>query len=116
MAANTLSLDVWLLKEQLELVSSGVLPTRMTDADLWLMSIPRNPLLFAILQRMEEMEHIESGIKRIRNLCREYGVAEPEIDVSAPSLMRYAKLLKMSPKKSSRTVFISAVTWTGCSR
>jgi len=26
--------------------------------------------------------HIGSGIKRIRNLCREYGVAEPRIEVS----------------------------------
>lgn len=28
------------------------------------------------------VEHIGSGIKRIRNLCREYGVFEPQIEVS----------------------------------
>ncbi len=28
------------------------------------------------------VEHIGSGIRRIRNLCREYGVAEPLIEVS----------------------------------
>ncbi|MEW6078120.1 MAG: ATP-binding protein, partial [Thermodesulfobacteriota bacterium] len=28
------------------------------------------------------VEHIGSGIKRIRNLCREYGVDEPLIEVS----------------------------------
>jgi ATP-dependent DNA helicase RecG len=54
----------------------------MTEADLGVKSIPRNPLLFAMLHRMEAVEHIGSGIKRIRNLCREYGVAEPRIEVS----------------------------------
>jgi len=35
-----------------------------------------------ILYRMEAVEHIGSGIKRIRNLCREYGVDEPDIEVA----------------------------------
>jgi hypothetical protein len=54
----------------------------MTEADLGVKSIPRNPLLFGMLYRMEAVEHIGSGIKRIRNLCREYGVDEPRIEVS----------------------------------
>jgi len=54
----------------------------MTEADLGIKSIPRNPLLFGMLFRMEAVEHIGSGIKRIRNLCREYGVAAPPIKVS----------------------------------
>lgn len=32
--------------------------------------------------RPEAVEHIGSGIQRIRNLCRDYGVAEPKIEVS----------------------------------
>jgi hypothetical protein len=48
----------------------------MTEADLGVKSIPRNPLLFGMLYRMVAVEHIGSGIKRIRNLCREYGVAD----------------------------------------
>ncbi len=31
---------------------------------------------------MEAVEHIGSGIRRIRNLCADYGVAEPQIEVS----------------------------------
>lgn len=30
---------------------------------------------------MEAVEHIGSGIRRIHNLCRDYGVAEPQIEV-----------------------------------
>jgi len=62
--------------------ATGGLPAGMTEADLGVKSIPRNPLLFAMLHRMEAVEHIGSGIKRIRNLCRDYGVAEPKIEVS----------------------------------
>ena len=35
-----------------------------------------------MLYRMDVVENIGSGIKRIRDLCREHGVAEPVMDVS----------------------------------
>ena len=54
----------------------------MTEADLGIKSVPRNPLLFGMLHRMEAVEKIGSGIRRIRDLCREHGVAEPVIEVS----------------------------------
>lgn len=54
----------------------------MTEADLGVKSIPRNPLLFGMLHRMEAVENIGSGIRRIYNLCRGYGVEEPKIAVS----------------------------------
>jgi ATP-dependent DNA helicase RecG len=76
------SVHVYLFKDRLEIVSPGGLPAGMTEADLGVKSIPRNPLLFAMLHRLEAVEHIGSGIKRIRNLCREHGVAEPSIEVS----------------------------------
>ena len=57
---------------------------RMTHAGaaLGTKSVPRNPLLFGMLYRMDVVEQIGSGIRRIRQLCREHGVAEPVIDVS----------------------------------
>ena len=55
----------------------------MTEADLGIKSIPRNPLLFGILYRMDAVEKIGSRIRRIRDLCREHGVAEPLIEVLA---------------------------------
>ena len=79
---STANVQVYIFKDRVEVVSPGGLPAGMTEADLGVKSIPRNPLLFGILHRMEAVEHIGSGIKRIRNLCREYGVAEPLIQVS----------------------------------
>ena len=79
---STANVQVYIFKDRVEIVSPGGLPAGMTEADLGVKSIPRNPLLFGMLYRMEAVEHIGSGIKRIRNLCREYGVDEPLIEVS----------------------------------
>jgi ATP-dependent DNA helicase RecG len=79
---STANVQVYVFRDRVEIVSPGGLPAGMTEADLGTKSIPRNPLLFAILHRMEAVEHIGSGIRRIRNLCKEYGVAEPEIEVA----------------------------------
>jgi len=51
--------------------------------DITLPSAENNTLfLFFFFHRMKAVEHIGSGIRRIRNLCREYGVAEPQIEVA----------------------------------
>ena len=79
---STANVQVYIFKNRVEIVSPGGLPAGMTEAELGIKSVPRNPLLFGMLFRMEAVEHIGSGIKRIRSLCREYGVAEPRIEVS----------------------------------
>lgn len=47
----------------------------------WGVDSNRNPLLFGMLHRMEAVEHIGSGIRRIHDLCREWGVPAPLFDV-----------------------------------
>ena len=79
---SSANVQIYLFTDRLEIVSPGGLPAGMTEADLGMKSIPRNPLLFGILHRMEAVEKIGSGILRIRSLCREHGVAEPLIEVS----------------------------------
>lgn len=79
---STAGVHVYLFKDRLEVVSPGGLPAGMTEADLGVKSIPRNPLLFAMLHRMEAVEQIGSGIRRIRHLCLEHGIAEPKIEAS----------------------------------
>ena len=79
---STANVQVHIFKDRLEIVSPGGLPAGMTEVDLGIKSVPRNPLLFGILHRMEAVEKIGSGIRRIRDLCQEHGVAEPVIEVS----------------------------------
>ena len=65
-----------------EVVSPGGLFPGMTEADLGTTSVPRNRLLFRLLHRMDAVEQIGSGIRHIRELCREHRVAEPRIETS----------------------------------
>ena len=79
---STANVQVCLYHDRLEVISPGGLPAGMTEAELGMKSVPRNPLLFGVLHRMDAVEHIGSGIRRIRDLCREWGVPAPVIDVS----------------------------------
>ena len=79
---STANVHIYVFKDRVEVVSPGGLPAGMREADLGAKSMPRNPLLFGMLYRMDVVENIGSGIKRIHDLCREHGVAEPVIDVS----------------------------------
>ena len=62
---STANVQAYIFKDRIEVVSPGGLPAGMTEADLGEKSIPRNPLLFSILYRMNAVEHIGSGINRI---------------------------------------------------
>ena len=79
---STANVQIYVFKDRIEIVSPGGLPEGMGEADLGTKSVPRNPLLFGMLYRMDVVEQIGSGIRRIRELCREHGVAEPVIEVS----------------------------------
>ena len=79
---STANVQIYVFKDRIEIVSPGGLPAGMEEVDLGTKSVPRNPLLFGMLYRMDVVEQIGSGIRRIRQLCREHGVAEPVIDVS----------------------------------
>ena len=69
-------------KDRLEILSPGGLPMGMTEADLGTKSVPRNPLLFGMLFRMDVVEQVGSGVRRMLLRCREHGVPQPRIDVS----------------------------------
>ena len=79
---STANVQIYVFKDRIEIVSPGGLPEGMTEADLGVKSMPRNPLLFGMLYRMGVVGNIGSGIKRIHELCREHGVAKPTIDAS----------------------------------
>ena len=79
---STANVHIYVFKDRVEIVNPGGLPAGMTEADLGTKSMPRNPLLFGMLYRMDVVEHIGSGVRRIRDLCRDHGVPDPIFDVS----------------------------------
>lgn len=79
---STANVQVYIFYDRLEIVTPGGLPAGMREEYLGVKSVPRNPLLFGIFYRMDLVEKIGSGIKRIRQMCRDYEVAEPVFEVS----------------------------------
>ena len=73
---------VRVFRDRVVISSPGGLPEGMSEGDLGTMSVPRNPLLYNMLARMGLVGGIGSGIRRMKALCREYGVLEPRIEVS----------------------------------
>ncbi len=76
------NVQIYIFEDRVEIVSPGGLPAGMTPELLGIKSIPRNPLLFGMLYRMNAVEQVGSGIRRIREICRDYGVAEPEYEIN----------------------------------
>jgi ATP-dependent DNA helicase RecG len=54
----------------------------MTIEDLGKKSLSRNNLLFGLMQRMDLVEKVGSGIIRMQNALREYGFSGPEFEIN----------------------------------
>ncbi|MBS3771147.1 MAG: winged helix-turn-helix transcriptional regulator [Bacteroidales bacterium] len=67
-------------KDRVEIDNPGGLFGRMKVNDLFGRSLPRNPLLFGLMQRMNLVEKIGSGLMRIQNAVKEYGLPDMELE------------------------------------
>ena len=79
---STANVQVHVYHDRVEIIAPGGLPAGMKEEDLGQKSVPRNPLLFGMFYRMDLVEQVGSGVTRIRDLCREYDVADPQFHVS----------------------------------
>lgn len=70
------------LKELIATDEGYSLEFKRTTAHLGRISRPRNPLLFSLMERMDLVENIGSGIKRMRDAMREYGCSKLIIETS----------------------------------
>ncbi len=76
---STANIQVHIFQDRVEIISPGGLPAGMQPEDLGHKSIPKNPLLFSMLYRMDLVEQIGSGITRILQLCTDLGSPSPEL-------------------------------------
>lgn len=76
-AAN---IHVNIFKDRVQIVNPGGLAGNLTIDDIYQRSIPRNPLLFGLMERMELVEKAGSGLVRIENAMAKYRLERPVID------------------------------------
>lgn len=77
---STGHVQIQVFHDRVEIVNPGGLVAGLKPKDLGRVSLPRNPLLFALMHRMDLVEHVGSGIKRIRDEMKRYGLKEPLIE------------------------------------
>ena len=73
------AIQVHIFYDRVEMLNPGSLVPGLRIEDLGHVSLPRNPLLFGLMDRMELVENVGSGIKRIRDAMNEYGLRPPVI-------------------------------------
>lgn len=76
---STSNIQVNIYRDRVEIWSPGGLVSGLRLKDLGHVSRPRNLLLFSLMARMNLVEHIGSGIKRIREALAVYGLKPPFI-------------------------------------
>ena len=73
------SIQVNIYKNRVQIINPGGLIGNLTVKDIYEKSIPRNPLLFGLMERMELVEKAGSGLVRMEKVMNEYGLGKPEI-------------------------------------
>jgi len=73
------SLMVEIHEDKVVIVNPGGLPAGLTLADLMNVSIRRNELIADMFARMDKVERVGTGIRRMRDAMKDVGLAYPEI-------------------------------------
>lgn len=76
-------LQVHIFQDRVEFVNPGGLVGGLTLETLGTRSIPRNPLLFGMMHRMNLVEKVGSGLLRIRQMCEAYPCPPPGIEADS---------------------------------
>ena len=74
---STAHIQIHIFLDRVEIINPGGLLPGIKLKDLGRLSQPRNLLLFSMMARMNLVEHIGSGIQRIRETVRSYGLKVP---------------------------------------
>jgi ATP-dependent DNA helicase RecG len=77
---NPANIQIYIFYDRVEIHNPGGLVAGLKVADLGRRSAPRNPLLFGTLYRMDLVENVGSGLKRIKDVVQEYGLDAPVIE------------------------------------
>ena len=74
------NIQVYIFSDRVEITNPGGLPPGMSYADLGKKSMPRNFLLFGLMQRMGLVEKVGTGILRMNHAMEEYMLEKPVME------------------------------------
>jgi len=77
---STSNAQVHIFQDRIEITNPGGLVPGLSKKDLGRVSRPRNLRLFSLMDRMDLVENVGSGIKRMRDAIQEYGLKPPVIE------------------------------------
>lgn len=77
----TTSIFVEVYSDRLEITNPGGLVKGLNKRDLGKKSLPRNNLLFGLMQRMNLVEKAGTGIKRMQEAMESYKLELPKIEI-----------------------------------
>jgi ATP-dependent DNA helicase RecG len=77
---SSANIQVYIFSDRVEVVNPGGLVGGLKKEDLGKRSMPRNPLLFSMMERMDLVEKVGTGILRMKDAMKEYGLNEPIIE------------------------------------
>jgi len=77
---SSANIQVYIFSDRVEVVNPGGLVGGLKKEDLGKRSMPRNPLLFSMMERMDLVEKVGTGILRMKDAMIEYGLKEPIIE------------------------------------
>jgi ATP-dependent DNA helicase RecG len=74
-------IQIDIFDDRVEISNPGGLIKAIKPAEFGRKSISRNPLLFGLMQRMNLVEKVGSGISKMKRLCKEAKLKEPKFDM-----------------------------------
>ena len=75
-------INIELFNDRVEISNPGGLVSAIPEADFGKKSYSRNPLIFGLFEKMRMVEHVGSGITRMKELMEEAGLPQPVFQYS----------------------------------
>ncbi|MDZ7611986.1 MAG: helix-turn-helix domain-containing protein [Candidatus Moranbacteria bacterium] len=99
------NIQVYIFSDRVEITNPGGLANGITIKELGKRSLSRNNLLFGLMQRMDLVEKIGSGILRMKKAMKDYGLHRPnmEIDENWFSIIFKRSTQNMREKSSEKS-------------
>jgi Predicted transcriptional regulator containing an HTH domain and an uncharacterized domain shared with the mammalian protein Schlafen len=98
------SLMIEFYDDRIEIVNPGGLPEGLKEKDLGKISVRRNEIIADLFYRMDKVERIGSGVRRMRELMTSAGLKEPAFESSTFFSAAFNKFPEKTTQKTTQKI------------